>query len=292
MDQVPDADEKSRYKLNLFSTIAFYLCILLYNMQNIANKYIRVSDIASYYFCPRLTYFNLRKSHDIGNRKIRAEVLKSLSSYFSEAISSTTPEIILETAIDRCCEDTMVIYGSQAGPFLEVTRSEVKSRMSDMLSGLRMEKQRIGEQRLANYLATSSISEAIYSDRLRISGTIDRIVRIDGELMPVVISGSMPPPNGIYMREHVKLAAYSLLLAEKYQEPVSHGAVEYVLSWQLREMVVRSDHKRKALSARNRILEMLQGKMPDARKGSWCEHCEHNGSCNIRVSFLDSLFKK
>ena len=110
--------------------------------------------------------------------------------------------------------------------------------------------------------------------------------------MPVVISTSTPPPSGIYGRERIKLAAYSLLLAEKYGEPVTSGVVEYITAGQLRETVIRSDDKRKVLYARNRILEMIHGKMPDSRRGEWCKRCIYNDSCTVKVSFLDSLFKK
>jgi CRISPR-associated exonuclease Cas4 len=160
------------------------------------------------------------------------------------------------------------------------------------LDGSLDEKQRHGEKHFIELLTPISVNESIYSDRLRMSGTIDRIACIGGELAPVIISMSTPPSVGIYARERIKLAAYSLLLAEKYAGPVTHGVVEYATAWQIRETAIRSDDKRKALYARNRILEMMHGKMPASRRGEWCKRCEYDDSCAVKVSFLDNLFKK
>jgi CRISPR-associated exonuclease Cas4 len=261
-------------------------------MQNNANKYVHVSDIATFYFCSKLTYFNLRRVHELRATEVRADIFKALSGSLVDALSSETPENSLESAIRIACDDELVIHGEKIADTVEKVRMEAIERINDMLAGLTKEKHRLGDQRFIQLLSPTSVSESFFSEHLRISGTIDRIVRVDGELMPVVISSSIPPPSGIYGRERIKIAAYSLLLAEKYGEPVTFGTVEYILSGQLREIVIRSDDKRKVLYARNRILEMLHGKMPDSRRGEWCKRCIYNDSCTVKVSFLDSLFKK
>lgn len=261
-------------------------------MQNNANKYVRVSDIATYYFCSRLTYFSLRRAHALNAAEVRAEVFKSLSAAIPGALASSSPAQSLDDSLRTACEDALVIYGKGSLDMVETIRTEAAGYLQDILSGLLKEKQRLGEKRFIQVLSPVFASESIYSDRLRMSGTIDRVVRVDGELMPVVISMSTPPTAGIYAKERVKLAAYSLLLAEKYGEPVTRGLVEYATVWQVREASIRSEDKRKALYARNRILEMMLGKMPDSRRGEWCKRCEYNDSCTVKVSFLDSLLKK
>jgi len=261
-------------------------------MQNNANKYVRVSDIATYYFCSKLTYFNLRHVHELHAPEIRADILKALYASLFDALASGFPENSLETAVRVACDDELVIYGQQISEMVETARAEAVGLIPAIIAGSLKEKQRLGDQRFMQLLSPMSASESIFSDHLHISGHIDSIVRVSGELMPVVISASTPPPHGIYGRERVKLAAYSLLLAEKYGEPVTYGAVEYITAGQLREIIIRSDDKRKVLYARNRIMEMLPGKMPGSRRGEWCKRCTYNDSCTVKVSFLDSLFKK
>ena len=261
-------------------------------MQNNANKFVRVSDIATFYFCSKLTYFNLRRAHELHAPEVRADIFKALSASLIDALLSGAPEKSLEAAIRVACDDELVIHGEKVADTVETVRVEAIGLIKDIIAGSLSEKQRLGDQRFGQLLSPISVSESIFSDHLRISGTIDRIVRVDGELIPVVISTSTPPPYGIYGRERVKLAAYSLLLSEKYGESVTNGTVEYITAGQLRETVIRSDDKRKVLYARNRILEMLHGNMPDSRRGEWCKRCIYNDSCTVKVSFLDSLFKK
>jgi CRISPR-associated exonuclease Cas4 len=261
-------------------------------MQNNANKFVRVSDIATFYFCSKLTYFNLRRVHELHATEIRADIFKAISASLIGVLLSESPEDSLEEAIRTACEDELVIYGEKIADTVETVRVEATELIKNIIAGSLKDKQILGDQRFMQLLSPISVSESLFSDHLRISGTVDRIVRVDGELMPVVISTSTPPPSGIYSRERVKLAAYSLLIAEKYAEPVTSGAVEYITAGQLRETFIRSDDKRKALYARNRIREMIHGKMPDSRRGEWCKRCIYNDSCTVKVSFLDSLFKK
>ena len=82
------------------------------------------------------------------------------------------------------------------------------------------------------------------------------------------------------------------LLSEKYGIDCKEGGVEYMTGWCLRRVNIRYEDKRKALYARNRIIEMMEGRMPDAKKGKLCGRCEHYDDCNVKVSLLDSMFKK
>jgi len=63
----------------------------------------------------------------------------------------------------------------------------------------------------------------IYSDKLRVSGTIDKLVMSGGTPVPVIISSSGPPQKGIYASDRVRLAAYTMLISEKYDLPCSRG---------------------------------------------------------------------
>ncbi len=131
----------------------------------------------------------------------------------------------------------------------------------------------------------------IYSDKLRISGTIDKLVMSKGTPIPVIISSSGPPQKGIYASDRIRLAAYTMLISEKYDVPCSAGAVEYVAGWSLRRAEIRYEDKRKALYARNRVMDMDRGRMPGTARGKWCGACGHSDACSVKPSLLSSLFK-
>jgi CRISPR-associated exonuclease Cas4 len=262
------------------------------NMQYNVNKYVRASEVASYYLCPRLTFFGRRRVPELADAEIRAGVFKSISLGLGPVVSSSQPGAALEEAIRLACSDAILVYGPAHEQAILLAGQEARGSADDMLAGLLKEKERLGEQDLARWLSPASISLTVYSERLRMSGTVDKVVFNGNALVPVIISASLPPPAGIFASDRVRLAAYAMLLAERADAEPRAGAVEYVRGWCLRHAEVRHEDKRKALYARNRVLEFNDGAMPDAVRGKWCGRCGHYDTCNVKVTLLDSLFKK
>lgn len=271
----------------------FFMVIMRLNyVHKYVNKYVRASDIASYYLCPRLVYFKRQSASPVSDAEVRASIFKSISYALPLVMPSNMPEYCLEEAIRRSCSDALAIYGEPFGRAVEAACQEAMDRMPDILRGLACERQQLGDDELLRLLSPASAALSIYSDRLRLSGTIDKVVNIEGRLIPVIISASTPPESGIYSSDRVRLAAYAMLLSERYGLDCGQGAVEYVTGWRLRRAEVRYEDKRRALYARNRVLEMDEGRMPEAIKGKWCGRCGHYESCNVKASLLDSIFKK
>jgi CRISPR-associated exonuclease Cas4 len=173
---------------------------------------------------------------------------------------------------------------------VEEMLEEALGMAGDIVAGLEAETARIGRERLLAILNPYERGQIIYSDRLRISGSVDRIVLLDHTRCPVVVCASRPPENGIFAADRLRLAACALLVEEKYGEPVAHGVVEYVCGWRVREAEIRKSDRMAVLSARNRILQTGSA-MPDARRGAWCGTCQFADSCNVRPSFMGSLFR-
>ncbi len=167
---------------------------------------------------------------------------------------------------------------------------EANGEIAAILAGLHAEAARIGRERLLAMLNPYERGQVIYSDRLRISGSVDRIALLDGARCPVVVCASRPPENGIFAADRLRLAACAMLIEEKYSEPVTHGVVEYVCGWRIREADIRKTDRMAVLSARNRIVQAASA-MPDARRGTWCATCQFADSCNVRPSFMGSLFR-
>ena len=256
------------------------------------KKYVSVSSIASYYICPRLAYFRNARSDGPGSAEVRAGVFKSVSHSLSSVVSSPDHETALVDAIDSAGTDTTCIYGAAFEDVVQKIVGELKARKADILSGLQNERVRMGEKTFISTITPLSIGLTIYSDKLRISGALDRVVDMGNGPGPVIISASLQPQSGVYSSDRIRLAAYAMLLSEKYGIECTHGCVEYVPGWCMRAVEVRYEDKRKVLYARNRMLEIMEGKMPDASRGKWCEKCAFSGTCSVRVSLLDSLFKK
>jgi CRISPR-associated exonuclease Cas4 len=250
------------------------------------NKYIRVSDIASYLLCPRLAYFRRRKRDpSLSPEMARSAAFKEVSRCLAAAMADASPGEALRAGIDAACADVELVYGLSAA----AVRAEALGLVDDIVSGLRAEEARMGRDRLMALLGSCERKLAFYSDRLYLSGTVDRIALVDGERLPVIVSAYRPPPAGVYAADRVRLAAYAMLVEEKHGS-VERGVVEYVCGWRIREVGVRKRDRLAALSARNRIRQMGSA-MPDANRGAWCPGCQYAGSCTVKVAFVDSLFR-
>lgn len=213
-------------------------------------------------------------------------MFKEISRSLAGLMASEDEETMLRSQIEVACGDAEIVYGIPLEEILE----EANRAVTDILAGLQSEAARIGRERLLALLNPCERGQIIYSDRLRISGSIDRIVLLDGARCPVIVCASRPPENGIFAADRLKLAASAMLIEEKYAEPASHGVVEYVCGWRIREADIRKTDRMAVLSARNRIVQAAAA-MPDARRGAWCATCQFADSCNVRPSFVGSLFR-
>lgn len=260
-------------------------------MQHNVIKYVRASDISSYYMCPRLVYFQRRQVHALASAAVRADFFKALSHSLGSVMLSPRPELALDDAITRASDDSLLIYGPLYEQTIVGSAAEAREIAVQIVTGLIQEKGRQGEEALMSILYPRTTGTTLYSEKLRISGTIDKIVMAGGAPVPVIISPSQPPKNGVYASDRIRLAAYAMLLGEKYDAPCSSGAVEYVPGWCLRRAEIRYEDKRKALYARNRVMDMDRGRMPEAARGKWCGACGHSDTCDVKPSLLSSLFK-
>lgn len=214
-----------------------------------------------------------------------------LSHALCSVVQSQRPEQALDEAVSRACADSRLVYGPLYEQAIVDAEAEARGMIKKIAAGLAREKERSGTEDLMNVLSPSSISITAYSDKLHMSGTVDKVVMYKGAPVPAIISASEPPETGIYASDRIRLAAYSMLVSEKYDVPCLRGAVEYVPGWSLRWAEIRYEDKRKALYARNRVMEMDRGRMPDTVRGKWCSGCGHSDVCNVKPSLLSSLFK-
>jgi CRISPR-associated exonuclease Cas4 len=256
-------------------------------MQVIANKYVRLSDISSYHLCPRLSYFRRKhRSFAASPETVRAAVFKEISRSLPGVLRDGDPESALRSQIEIACRDAEIVFALP----VEDIMGEALDTVGDIVAGLTAESTRIGPDRLFAILNPYERGQIIYSDRLRLSGSVDRTALLDSRRCPVVVIASRPPENGIFAADRLKLAACAMLIEEKYGELVSQGVVEYICGWRVRETEIRKSDRMAVLSARNRI-DQMNSAMPDARRGTWCRTCQFAESCNVRPTFMSSLFR-
>lgn len=71
------------------------------------------------------------------------------------------------------------------------------------------------------------LARPLFSERLRLTGKPDYIVRHGREVIPVEVKSGPAPRGGPYEAHIYQVIAYCALIAEKYQTRPSHGLIQY-----------------------------------------------------------------
>ncbi|MDL5502059.1 MAG: Dna2/Cas4 domain-containing protein, partial [Candidatus Methanoperedens sp.] len=85
------------------------------------------------------------------------------------------------------------------------------------------------------------------SDKFGLSGSSDRLLKINESLVPTIIKTGNMPENGVWNSDRLQLTAYSILVEEKYNSIVEKGFVEYVRWGIVRQVVIKRHERRKVL---------------------------------------------
>jgi|Deesub1362B_J571_1020462.scaffolds.fasta_scaffold00110_50 CRISPR-associated exonuclease Cas4 len=224
-------------------------------------SFVRVSDISLYLRCPRMVYFvvngyNLEEKKEESLKRIFwKEVFSRYSLYPNKIEISDVFKTILQTHPYLKSED------------LEIFRA-VKLRCSE-------------NYKEENY----EIDVELFSERLRMSGILDKIVLSD-EPIPVILRTSKPPSQGIYRSDRIKLTAYAMLAEERFGR-VRKGYVDYAPYGIIREQKIRFSDRRNVIRIRDKIFSIYSGKLPPKKEK--CPKCEFSELCDVERSLLSDL---
>ena len=234
---------------------------------------IRISDIGLYLRCPRLVYFDsLRKLTRFSSAK---QIL--MRSLVLSLLQEDDLEGQLKEALERLEVELPLIYDLEPGE-LQVALQEVNDQIGQLARGL-------GEQ--MDLLIPFEADVELYSERLGLSGRLDRLAPGN---TPSIIRTGRPPENGIWKRDRLILAGYSLLLGEKGNTKVEWGQVEYPGLGMVRGVQIHSTDKARVLRIRDRIRLIKEGQLPDRPEDSPCQSCHTRQMCEMRHSLASKFF--
>ena len=234
---------------------------------------VRISDIGLYLRCPRLVYFDsLGKLPRYSSAKqllVRSLVLSLLQKDDLEGQ--------LKGALQRLEVELPLIYDLEPIEF-EAALQEVEGEIVLMARGL--------DEQMEQLIPFEADVE-LYSEKLGLSGRLDRLAPGN---TPSIIRTGRPPENGIWKRDRLVLAGYSLLLGEKENIKVEWGLVEYPGLGMVRKVPIHSTDKARVLRLRDRIRLIKSGQLPDRPEGSPCQSCHARQLCEMRHSLASKFF--
>jgi CRISPR-associated exonuclease Cas4 len=253
---------------------------------------VRISDISLYLRCPRLVYFQAMgrpvwPKADSPARLLLREMALSLSEFEPEGGIDLLAW--LGEALDRAEAELPVIWGEGVNIHdLRAAAVEIRETLPEMASSL--------SPKLV-LLTPSEVEVDLRSDRLGLSGRLDRIVSRAGGCgpggrisIPSIIKTDNPPERGVWRSDRLRLAGYAILLEDELKGKVDSGIVEYPRAGEVREVEIRSSDRRRVLRIRDRVRLINGGKLPDRPREAPCDRCPVLETCETRHTLASKFF--
>ena len=131
-------------------------------------------------------------------------------------------------------------------------------------------------------LTPKIISELrIESDELRLKGIIDQVHVYDNEYVPFELKTGRMPQNGIWPSHRIQIAAYSLLLQERFKKEIKEGFVVYLDTKEKRHITFNPYMEQEVKQIVDEIIELLESKeLPDfCDNENKCRKCGLKQTC-------------
>ncbi len=242
--------------------------------------HVRISDLALYLRCPRWIYFeSMGHSAWPESKNIFNLLLKDLGLSLSDFEGGNLETWLIEK-LDQAEVELPIVYGAIDPEVLRAASEEIRKIIPEMTRGM--------EHKLELILPSESEVE-LQSDRLGLSGRLDRLV-LGESTLPSIIRTGLPPETGIWQSDRLSLAGYALLLEEERGERIEKGLVEYPRAGEIREVNIRVVDRRRVLRIRDRIRQIRDGKLPDRPESAPCESCPFEDKCKTRRSIASRFF--
>jgi CRISPR-associated exonuclease Cas4 len=243
---------------------------------------VRISELSIYLRCPRQVYFQAM-GHSVWEKTDRSYrlLLRELALYLSAMEPGTDIEIWLENSLRDAERELPIIYPGEidlndlrkAADELEMLIPEIKECYAPWL----------------DKILPSKVEVDLRSERLGLTGRLDRLVEKD-HLIPSIIKAGAPPNQGVWRSDRIRLAGYAILLEDALGDRIEEGLVEYPNAGVIRQVKIRSIDRSRVLRIRDRIRQINDGRLPDRPKNAPCDKCNLLKKCEVRRSLASKFF--
>ncbi len=286
---------------------------------------VKVSDLTRYLICPRLVYFGAKEHHE-GMAKgkergfIESILLKELAFnlhkfYGDRKEDDPEPEAETESETETETEEERAkrviadivdgverIYKEELKGVANDFFEEVKE---DFIRSLSMSTNMGNDDWLEKVRTENGLSElenaygyerehAMLSEKLSMSGSVDKLIRTEEEVIPCMIKTGKCPEYSVWKSDRVQLAAYAMLIEEEFgfETTVKRGFVEYIRNAEFRETQIRRRDRALALQILKRVKRIKGGVFPEKGGYAPCDKCVFAERCETRKTLLSALFGK
>ena len=251
---------------------------------------IKVSDITTYLKCPRMCYFT-NKGHDlvseVSSGYLERLILKELAMTYGSACNCADMQTFLNNELERISNEIRVIYRNELGKIDDAAIAKSVTDIRPLIETISSNLPVNSEFYSGEFIQDEPV---LRSDKFGLSGSPDRLLKINESPVPSIIKTGNMPENGVWNSDRLQLTAYSILVEEKYNSIVEKGFVEYARWGIVRPVVIKRHERRKVLQVMDKIKKIQDGFMPERPKDAPCEYCGFVGICDVKSTLASRFF--
>lgn len=265
---------------------------------------IPVSLLSSYLYCPRKIYLQrvLRLEEPTRESTLRGTIKHNVYDEFSfqkrNIIVNITPDNNLEdirkafeTLFKQILRNQVIIHKkniqrlrSEPAKFyasiLPTFSNDIKSRAKTVWDFII--KHKVFGEKLWERLTPKIKSEYyIESEILGLKGKIDQVHVYDGKVIPFELKTGKTAKEGLWPGHKIQLAAYIMLLEEKFDMDIGKGEVYYIDENEIRELELNNFHRDDVVQTRENLKALLDSKEipPIINNENKCNSCAFKKDC-------------
>jgi len=267
---------------------------------------VKVSDLTQYGICPRLVYFRAREPEHVelilsGNERsmieriLWKELAFNLHKIYGCEVAVAEPEKTAKSVLDEIVDGVEHIYKKELDAVAESVLDDVKR---DFVCGIVEDETWLNKARAENELLELQQMQgydrehAMVSGKLRLSGSVDKLITTENEVIPGMIKTGKSPDYGVWPNDRMQLAAYAMLIEETFETTVQRGFVEYIRAAKFRESPIRRKDRARALQTLKHVRRIKSGAYPDKSANAPCANCVFLDRCDTRKTLLSKLLGK
>lgn len=270
------------------------------------NPKVIVSDLTQYGICPRLVYFRAREPEHAelilsGNERsmieriLWKELAFNLHKIYGYEVAVAEPEKTAKSVLDEIVDGVEHIYKKELDAVAESVLDDVKR---DFVCGIVEDETWLNKARAENELLELQQmrgydrEHAMVSGKLRLNGSVDKLITTENEVIPGMIKTGKSPDYGVWPNDRMQLAAYAMLIEETFETTVQRGFVEYIRAAKFRESPIRRKDRARALQTLKHVRRIKSGAYPDKSANAPCANCVFLDRCDTRKTLLSKLLGK
>jgi len=250
---------------------------------------INASDLSRFVFCPRAIYLTEvagvkpkdtpEKNKGLVGHAIRKELSMRQAKVLKKASSEKDVKPLLTKEFEAVMLEAPAIYreklyGIDVDKYFKLLHGQLTRELKSLENELSAMISEMGVARAVEYTTPWRVEYSARSDKLRLSGRIDKVFSRETHI-PVEIKTGRTPEN-VWESDRIQVTAYVMLLEEKFDEKITHGFVEYTQQSQTRPVLASEKSRREVLRVRDEIIDILGGRVPEICEhgsGKKCEGC-------------------